>query len=68
MATVTVSPKYQIVIPREVRDAAHIKPGAKMEVILYDGQIHLVPLTPLGSLYGSLKGINTSIERDEDRF
>ncbi len=39
-----------------------------MEVILYDGQIHLVPLTPLGSLYGSLKGINTSIERDEDRF
>lgn len=68
MAAVTVSPKYQIVIPREVREAAHIKPGTKVEIVVYNGQIRLIPIQPLNELYGSLKGMDTNIERDKDRY
>jgi AbrB family looped-hinge helix DNA binding protein len=68
MAAVTVSPKYQVVIPREVREAAQIKPGTKLDIVVYNGQIKLIPIQPLSSLYGSLKGIDTNIERDEDRY
>lgn len=68
MAAVTVSPKYQVVIPREVREAIHLKPGSKLEVVVLNGQIRLIPITPLASHFGSLKGMDTNIERDEDRY
>ncbi len=67
MATVTVSPKYQVVIPREVREAAQIKPGTKIEIVMFNGRIHMIPLRSLKELKGSLKGMNTDLEREEDR-
>ena len=68
MNIVTVSKKHQIVIPHKVRKSMKIKPGQKMHVIAYDNMITLIPLRPITEARGSLKGINTNIEHDnEDR-
>lgn len=67
MITVSVSPKYQIVIPRQVREALDIQPGQKIQVIHYQNRIELIPLRPLNKARGFLKGIDTSVEREADR-
>jgi AbrB family looped-hinge helix DNA binding protein len=67
MQTVTVSPKYQVVIPKVVREALHLRPGQKMQVVEYDGRIELIPERDIRELRGFLKGINTEFEREEDR-
>lgn len=67
MQSVTISPKYQIVIPRVVRKAMRLKPGQKMTVIEYDGRIELIPERDISELRGVVKGINTDFEREEDR-
>jgi len=67
MVTVTVSPKYQVVIPARIRRTLGIRPGQKLEVLPYDGRIELIPLVPLKHARGSLKGINTSVDREPDR-
>ncbi len=68
MQTVTVSPKYQVVIPRAVREALHLRPGQKMQVVEYDGRIEFIPERDITELRGFLKGINTEFEREEDRI
>ena len=67
MKTITVSPKYQVVIPREVRETLCIKPGEKMQVISYGNRIELVPVKNMKSMRGFLKGINTTVPREKDR-
>lgn len=67
MPTVTVSPKYQIVIPRRVREAMGIQPGAKIRVFQYGERIEFIPVRKMRALRGFLKGIDTTVERDEDR-
>ncbi|MDP2842753.1 MAG: AbrB/MazE/SpoVT family DNA-binding domain-containing protein [Acetobacterium sp.] len=67
MQTVTVSPKFQVVIPREVREALHLRPGQKMQVVEYLGRIELIPERDIADLRGFLKGINTDVERENDR-
>jgi AbrB family looped-hinge helix DNA binding protein len=67
MQTVTVSPKFQVVIPKEIRDALQLKPGQKMRVIEYDGRIELIPDRDISELRGFLRGIDTRIEREKDR-
>ena len=67
MQTVTVSPKYQVVIPKSIRDALKLRPGQKMRVIEYDGRIELIPDRDISELRGFLKGINTRVEREKDR-
>ena len=68
MHTVTVSPKYQVVIPKTIREAMHLRPGQKMKVIEYDGRIELIPDRNISELKGFLKGINTEFEREDDRL
>ena len=68
MPTVTVSPKFQVVIPKEVREAMNITPGQKVQMMIYRGNIVLVPLRPIEELRGILKGIDTNVERDPDRL
>lgn len=68
MQAVTVSPKYQVVIPRNVRDSLHLRPGQKLQVVEYDGRIELVPDRPVKELRGFLKGINTNFQREADRL
>jgi len=67
MLTVTVSPKFQVVIPRPVRDNLDIRPGQKMQVVEYEGRIELLPERDIAELRGFLKGINTEFERENDR-
>jgi len=67
MQIVTVSPKYQVVIPKVVRESLQLRPGQKMQVIEYDGRIEFIPERDINELRGFLKGINTEFEREEDR-
>jgi AbrB family looped-hinge helix DNA binding protein len=57
-----------VVIPKEVREAMNITPGQKVQMMIYRGNIVLVPLRPIEELRGILKGIDTNIERDPDRL
>ena len=68
MEVVTVSPKYQVVIPLSVRQSLGLKPGNKVQVILYENRIELIPLQPIQKMRGFLKGIDTSLERETDRL
>jgi AbrB family looped-hinge helix DNA binding protein len=67
MLTVTVSPKFQVVIPKTIREALHLRPGQKMQILEYDGRIELIPERDIKELRGFLKGINTEFKREEDR-
>lgn len=68
METTTVSPKFQIVIPKRVRQSLDIQPGQKMQVIQYGDRVELIPLRPARELRGFLKGIDTTIVREPDRL
>ena len=67
MHSVTVSPKYQVVIPRPLRESMHLRPGQRLHVIEYDGRIELVPERDISELRGFVPGINTQFEREADR-
>jgi AbrB family looped-hinge helix DNA binding protein len=66
MDIVTVSPKFQVVIPQKVRERVRLKPGTKLQVISFDDRIELVPLRPMREMKGFLKGLDPSFERDEE--
>jgi AbrB family looped-hinge helix DNA binding protein len=67
MSTVTISPKYQIVIPKEIRQKLKLSPGQKVQTIAYDDRIELIPVIPIKKMKGFLKGINTDVPRETDR-
>lgn len=67
MTTVTVSPKFQVVIPLEVRERIGLRPGAKLEVVAFNGIVRLVPQRPPAALRGIARGVDTRIERESDR-
>ena len=67
MDIVTISPKYQIVIPRTVRETLKLVPGQKLQIIVRDDQITLLPLHSAAALRGFLRGMDTTLERDVDR-
>lgn len=67
MTTVSVSPKYQVVIPKAIRESLNIRPGQKIQVIQYENRIELIPVKPIKEARGFLKGIDTTIERETDR-
>ena len=67
MHAVTLSPKYQVVIPLPVRRAMRLRPGQRMQVVEYEGRIELIPDRDIADLRGFLKGIDTDFEREEDR-
>jgi AbrB family looped-hinge helix DNA binding protein len=67
MTSVTVSPKYQVVIPKEVRESLGIYSGQKIQVLTYQNRIELIPIKPMKKMRGFLKGINTKVMRDKDR-
>ena len=68
MQSVTVSPKFQVVIPRQVREAMDIRPGQKVRVLQYEGRIELVPERAMRDMRGTLKGMDTSVPREPDRL
>jgi AbrB family looped-hinge helix DNA binding protein len=69
MATATISPKFQIVIPKEVREKLHLEPSQRLQVVEKGGVITLVPEVPLKSLRGTLKGMSkTDLREKKDRL
>jgi len=68
MITVTVSPKFQVVIPREIRNQLQLKPGQKIQILNYGERIEFLPIKDIKQLKGFLRGIDTSVEREKDRI
>jgi AbrB family looped-hinge helix DNA binding protein len=68
MNTVTVSPKFQVVIPKIIRESMGIFSGQKVQMLVYNDRIELIPIRAISELKGFLKGIDTSVERSGDRL
>jgi len=68
MTTVTVSPKFQVVIPRAIRESLGIQPGQKVQVLQYQNRIEFIPVRPIEQMRGFLRGIDTTVEREQDRL
>jgi AbrB family looped-hinge helix DNA binding protein len=70
MTTVTVSPKYQIVIPKEIRERMGIKPGQKLRALTYGNRLEFVPEISIAEARGILKGkgVSSVVPRDDDRY
>jgi AbrB family looped-hinge helix DNA binding protein len=67
MDVVTVSPKFQVVIPLAVRESLGLEPGQKVQALAYDNRIEFIPVRALKSMRGFLRGIDTTVRRDRDR-
>jgi AbrB family looped-hinge helix DNA binding protein len=64
---VKISPKFQVVIPRDIREAMGLRPGQRVQAIRFDDRIELIPIRPMKQMRGSLRGIDTRVPRDSDR-
>jgi AbrB family looped-hinge helix DNA binding protein len=67
MSVVTVSPKYQVVIPLAIREALGLQPGQKVQALQYQNRIEFIPVQPIRAMRGFLKGMDTDVPRDRDR-
>ena len=67
MNTVTLSPKFQFVIPKAIREVLRLKPGQKIQAIVYQNMIELIPVKSAKDMRGFIKGIDAEIEREADR-
>jgi len=68
MVTVKVSPKFQVVIPKMVRERLGIRPGQKLQILQFSDRIEFVLLQNIRSMRGFLKGIKTDVRREKDRI
>ena len=66
--TVTISPKFQVVIPKAIRKQMNLQPGQKVRVLAYGDHLSFVPVRPIKSMRGFLKGLDTKVEREDDRL
>ena len=67
MTAVTVSPKFQVVIPKDIRESMGIYSGQKVEILTYQNRIELIPIKPMKEMRGFLKGLKTDVPREDDR-
>jgi len=67
MEAVKISPKFQVVIPKKLREALNLIPGQKVQMVVYGDRIEMIPLRKLSEMKGFLKGIDTAVEREPDR-
>ncbi len=68
MSTLILSPKFQLVIPKRIRDAMSLKAGTHMQVIQYGDRIEFIPVRPMQAARGMCKGMNTDFDREDDRL
>ena len=68
MTAVTVSPKFQVVIPKDVRESMGIVSGQLIQMLTYRNRIELIPVKSMKEMKGFLKGIDTEVKRDQDRL
>jgi AbrB family looped-hinge helix DNA binding protein len=67
VTVVTISPKFQVVIPQAIRESLGLTPGQKVQAVQYLDRIEFIPLRPARALRGSLRGLDTSVPREGDR-
>ena len=67
METVTLSPKFQVVIPKSIRERLGLAAGQRLQAIVYGDRIELIPVPPARQMRGFLKGIDTTVRREPDR-
>jgi AbrB family looped-hinge helix DNA binding protein len=67
MNTLTLSPKFQLVIPKHIREAMKLKAGTPMQVVQYGDRIEFIPVRPMQAARGMLKGMDTDFDRENDR-
>lgn len=65
--TVTISPKFQVVIPRDIRERLGLAPGQKVQALAYENRIEFIPVQPLKRMRGFLRGLDTTVRRERDR-
>jgi AbrB family looped-hinge helix DNA binding protein len=68
METVKISPKYQIVIPKKIREALNLSPGQRVQMVAFEDRIEMIPIRKMSEMKGFLKGIDTTVERETDRI
>lgn len=68
MDTVTISPKFQVVIPKRIREGLDLRPGQKVHAIQYGDRVELVPVRSAHEMRGFLRGIDTTVPREADRL
>ena len=68
MEAVKISPKFQVVIPKRLREALRLSPGQKVQMVVYGDRIEMIPLKKISEMKGFLKGINTILEKEPDRI
>ncbi len=68
METVTLSPKFQVVIPRAIREALQLTAGEKLRVMRYADRVEFIPVRSPQEMRGFLRGMDTNIEREDDRL
>ena len=67
MDTVTLSPEFQVVIPQDIREALHLTPGESLRLLRYADRVELIPVRPMQQMRGFLRGMDATIERQDDR-
>lgn len=68
MESLTISPKFQVVIPKSIRESLNLAPGQKVQAVLFDNRVELIPVLPMKRMRGFLKGIDANIKREKDRI
>lgn len=68
METLTISPKFQVVIPKAIRELLKLKPGQKIQAIVYGNRIELIPVRTMNQMRGFVRGIDTTVDREDDRI
>ena len=68
MEAVRISPKYQVVIPKKLREALNLTPGQQVQMVAFEDRIEMIPVRKLSEMKGFLKGIDTTVERERDRI
>lgn len=67
MTVVTISARYQVVIPKDVREQLELTPGQRMQALPFKGRVELIPLNPIEAARGFVRGIDTDVPREGDR-
>ena len=68
MNVVTISPKFEVVIPRDIRDRLELEPGQKVQALVFSNRIEFIPVRPLREMRGFLRGLDTTVHRERDRL
>jgi AbrB family looped-hinge helix DNA binding protein len=68
MTVVTISSRFQVVIPKDVRERLDLHPGQKVKAVSYRGRVELIPVRPIEEARGFLRGIDTAVPREDDRL